>query len=88
MPHEHPKGVPLCSLWLNKTKDGREYYRGRLGDAAIMGWLNTEKTNERQPDLRLMLYPAPPKSNDGADRPAPKPKPAATSDNPTDDIPY
>jgi hypothetical protein len=88
MPGEHAKGVPLCSLWLNTTKDGREYYRGRLGDASIMGWINTEKTNEKQPDIRLMLYPAPTKREEGSERPAPKPKPAAGTPNSDDDIPY
>lgn len=76
------KGVPLCALWLNETKDGRTYYRGKLGDAQILGWLATEKTNDRQPDLRLVLYPFQPK--EGEKRPS---KPASAPE-PSDDIPY
>lgn len=78
MAGERNQGIPLCALWLNETKDGKRYYRGKLGDAQILGWIQEEKTNERQPDLRLMLYPAQPKEETRAKR-----KPASD-----DDVPY
>lgn len=85
---DHPKGVQLCALWVNETKDGRKYYRGKLGDATIMGWVDTEKRSEKSPDLRLVLYP-PPKRDEGApptERTAAKKAPAGESSG--DDIPF
>lgn len=80
------KGVPLCALWLNETKDGRKYYRGKLGDAQILGWITESKTNDRQPDLKLVLYPA--QAKEGGDTRRPQSKPAAPTSDSTDDIPY
>jgi hypothetical protein len=80
------KGIPLCALWLNETRDGKKYYRGKLGDAQVLGWLVEDKTNERQPDLRLVLYPLQPKEGD-ARRPRSKPAETTTTE-PSDDIPY
>lgn len=78
------KGIPLCALWLNETKDGRKYYRGKLGEAQVLGWITDTKSNERQPDLKLVLYPLQPK--EGETRRPSKPAPATTET--TDDIPY
>lgn len=87
MPHEpHSKGVQLCALWLNETKDGRQYYRGKLGDAQLLGWIQTEKSSERAPDLRLTLYPD---VQARAHRSKPEsPAPTKNGDPANDDIPY
>jgi len=49
--------VKLCSLWKNKTKDGKEYLAGYLGDSKIMVFPNGYKTEEKHPDFNVYLVP-------------------------------
>lgn len=41
-------------LWLKKSKAGTEYVTGHdLNDNRMIGFFNTNKTNDKQPDLEL-----------------------------------
>lgn len=77
------KGIRLCALWLNESKQGTRYFKGRLGNAVLMGWLQTNKKNEKQPDLVLMVYPEPEKSEEER-----KPKRKTKDDDTNDEMPF
>lgn len=47
--------LQLTGLWENTTKDGRKYLSGRLGNAKVMVFANTKKTDPKQPDYTLHL---------------------------------
>lgn len=50
--------VPLCGLWLTKSKDGKQYMSGRLGNAKVFVFRNRkkgERGNEKQPDYYVMM---------------------------------
>lgn len=41
-------------LWLNKSKEGKEYLTGKdLNDSKLIGFFNENKSNEKQPDIEL-----------------------------------
>lgn len=40
----------LISIWKNKSKNGKIYYSGKLGEVNIIGFENV-KENEKQPDI-------------------------------------
>ena len=47
------------ALWKNEGKGGKVYFTGKIkdGDAKIIGFMNTNKQNEKQPDLIVYLKP-------------------------------
>lgn len=41
-------------LWLNKSKEGKEYLTGKdLNNNKLIGFFNENKSNEKQPDIEL-----------------------------------
>lgn len=40
----------IMSIWKNKSKNGKTYYSGKLGEVNIIGFENI-KENEKQPDI-------------------------------------
>jgi hypothetical protein len=40
----------VFSIWKNKSKNGKTYYTGKLGDLSLIGF-NNVKENEKQPDV-------------------------------------
>lgn len=47
--------IKLTALWYNKTKDGKDYLSGYLGDAKINIFFNTSKQTEKSPDATIYL---------------------------------
>lgn len=47
--------IKLTSLWKGKTKDGKIYFKGYLGDSQIIIFENGFKTEEKQPDLIVYI---------------------------------
>jgi hypothetical protein len=45
------------ALWVNKSKDGKQYMSGTLGDMKIMIFKNDRKEKENQPDYVAYLAP-------------------------------
>lgn len=75
------KPVSLCALWRNKSKNGTEFFTGKLGDARIIAFWNDRKTNENQPDLRIYVDPTPPQTPKLSQ---PQPNPSINED----DLPF
>ena len=44
----------VFSIWKNKSKNGKTYYTGKLGDLSLIGF-NNIKENERQPDVTFYV---------------------------------
>jgi len=56
--HPMAERIKLGGLWLNRTKDGREYLSGRLSPTVkILIFQNDFKTNENQPSHVMYLAP-------------------------------
>ena len=52
------------ALWLHTSKDKKEYLRGKdLNENKIVGFFNTNKRNEKEPDIEL--YQVDEKGNKG-----------------------
>lgn len=47
--------IKLTGLWLNKDKNGNEYFSGTLGGSRVMIMKNTFKKGEREPDFNLFI---------------------------------
>lgn len=47
--------ISLSGLWLQKTKDGKQYMAGTLGGARVLIFKNDKKTSPNQPDYNLFL---------------------------------
>ena len=41
----------VVSFWKNESKNGNTYYSGKLGELNLVGFKNTKKKNEKEPDL-------------------------------------
>lgn len=58
----------LFACWENKSKKGNVYLRGKLPDGTeIIGFKNTNKKNEREPDYRFYTKedaPSAPRNDD------------------------
>ena len=52
------ESIRLTGLWLHKTKDGRQYMAGRLGEGRLLVLSNrAHKQNAKDPDYLLVLSP-------------------------------
>lgn len=47
--------IKLGGLWVNKSKDGKEYMSGNFGTAKIMLFRNNYKTESNHPDWLLYV---------------------------------
>lgn len=47
--------INICGLWKNTSKNGKEYWSGKLGDCCIMIFPNDKRGNEKAPDYRLVI---------------------------------
>lgn len=45
----------IISFWENKSKNGNTYFTGKLGELDLIGFKNTQKKNEKEPDLIFYL---------------------------------
>lgn len=46
----------VASLWSNVSKNNTQYYTGMTDDnERIVGFMNTSKKNEKEPDIRVYL---------------------------------
>lgn len=45
----------ICALWKNETKNGDMYLSGNLGNSKILILKNKNKTEDRQPDYRVLI---------------------------------
>lgn len=50
---EQEKREEVGALWRRSSKDGREYYGGKIFDQEVVVFLVGDKKNEKQPDLRV-----------------------------------
>ena len=41
------------ALWARKAQSGKEYYTGKCDDISLLGFVNTNKKNEKEPDIRI-----------------------------------
>jgi len=41
------------ALWTRKAKSGKEYFTGKCDDMSLLGFANTSKKNEKEPDIRI-----------------------------------
>lgn len=50
--------VQVCALWKNKTKEGKDYLSGYLGDAKVLIFANKHKrAGSKDPDCHMYLSP-------------------------------
>jgi len=49
--------ISLCGLWENTSSKGERYLSGSLGNMKIMVFKNKNKTTDKQPDCRVVLFP-------------------------------
>ena len=49
--------ISLCGLWENVSSKGEKYLSGSLGNMKIMIFKNKNKSTEKQPDYRVVLFP-------------------------------
>lgn len=73
--------IELCALWENKTKDGKTYLSGNLGNNKVLVFKNTHKKNEKEPDYRVLL------AKKEQQAPAPSPRLPSMRDD-DDDMPF
>ena len=79
--------VKLGGLWKNTDKNGRTYYRGKLGAySAIIIFKNERKTKETEPDLTAYIAESEPKG-ERAQEARTEEKPTA-ADYKQDEIPF
>lgn len=52
---DRPARVQLAALWKKTSASGQDYYMGKMGDVCIWAFLETDKRNERAPDLKLYV---------------------------------
>lgn len=50
--------IKITGLWLNRTKDGRDYFSGRFGDARILIFENRERASDKMPTHTLFIAPS------------------------------
>lgn len=48
-----PELKEAFALWSRVSKEGKEYYTGRCDDIELIAFINFEKKNEKEPDLRV-----------------------------------
>ena len=41
------------ALWSRKGQSGKEYYSGKCDDISLLGFINANKKNEKEPDIRI-----------------------------------
>ena len=50
---EQAKREEVGALWKRTSKDGKEYYGGKIFDKDVVAFPVGNKKNENQPDLRV-----------------------------------
>lgn len=51
--------VEIMALWENVNDNGFRYLTGHLNGARVVAFWNTEKRNEKEPDLRIYVQNKP-----------------------------
>jgi hypothetical protein len=54
----------IISFWENQSKTGNTYYSGKLGELDLIGFKNSQKKNEKEPDLIFYLRDEKPKKEE------------------------
>ena len=49
--------IELAALWKSETKAGKKYLSGRLGNAKVFVFFDTDKQNPKAPDARIFVTP-------------------------------
>ena len=49
--------VELAALWKSESKAGKKYLSGRMGNARVFVFFDTDKRNDRAPDARIIVAP-------------------------------
>jgi hypothetical protein len=50
--------IKVCSLWLRKSKNGTEYYSGKIGNFYVNFFFNDRKRpNSKDPDASISINP-------------------------------
>lgn len=62
------KIVNVCGLWKNKSKSGKTYLSGTIGNIKIMVFPVDEKRSEKSPDYSLCIAPVERDANGGGSR--------------------
>jgi uncharacterized protein (DUF736 family) len=76
--------INIGALWKKKNAKGEVYLAGPFGDAVIMVFPNTKKTNPNQPDYRIVVA----EKKNREEQQKPKPAPALKPVQDDDDIPF
>ena len=56
---QEPKRVKVASLWRNVSKNGAEYFTGKLGNLKIVIFANKEKKTDKSPDFSMFFEEVP-----------------------------
>ena len=56
--------VKLMGLWKNKTKEGKQYLTGFLGQSKVLIFQNDKKETEKDFDYNVFITQAPPRKRD------------------------
>ena len=54
----------VISFWENKSKNGNMYFTGKFGELDLIGFKNSQKKNEKEPDLIFYLRDEKPKKEE------------------------
>jgi uncharacterized protein (DUF736 family) len=55
--------LEILALWANESKNGTLYYTGHLNGLRVVAFPNTNKRNEKEPDLRIYVQAKPKEGN-------------------------
>lgn len=60
--------VEILALWEKKGNNGT-FYTGKIGNADVVAFKNTQKKNEKEPDLRIYVQKRVPREPQGGNAP-------------------
>jgi hypothetical protein len=66
--------IEITGLWLNKTKDGKQYMSGSIGGAKVLIFANQYKKTDKDPSYKMFFAEKEKKQV------APEPKPEQDAD--------
>lgn len=49
--------IQITGLWLNKSRNGETYMKGRINGVDVLIFKNKHKTDEKHPDYQLYIAP-------------------------------
>jgi len=47
--------IEIAALWKNRTREGTEYFSGKINGATLFVFENSKKTAPKQPDYRVYI---------------------------------